>query len=137
MPYNPSNDNRFVSRNSDGSNSKTEILWGGYIDVRIDDTLKEDFNVWWEANSSDVWSWLIDCTIKGLKFGLSWDAENDCFVASLNGQGFVGDARRFSLTARADRPDKAYALLAFKHYVLLDQDWGNFKPSGKKKMDFG
>jgi len=117
--------------------SASQDDWGGYIDVRMTGDEKELFAAWWEANGSEVFNWVIDILPTGLKLGLMWDGENQCYVASLNGKGVSGQEKRYTLTARSGKFDEAFALLCYKHYILLEQDWGNWKPSNKRKQDWG
>jgi len=117
--------------------SASQDEWGGYIDVRMNGDEKELFVAWWEANGPEVFNWLIDILPSGLKLGMMWDGENQCYVASLNGKGVSSQQKRYTLTARAQLFDEAFALLCYKHYILLEQDWGNWKPSNKRKQDWG
>jgi len=111
--------------------------WGGYIDVRMDEENRRLWKDWDEANGGDVLGWLIDCIGQGLKLGGSWDGENNCYVSSLNGQGVKGSTKRFTLTARASSIPEAFSILCYKHYVLLEGDWGNFRPSQKNQRNWG
>jgi len=131
-PYGNSNYN--AQQNINKSNQDD---WGGYIDVRMNNDEKLLFTAWWESNQTDVFNWLVDALTPGLKLGMMWDGENQCYVASLNGKGVKSVDKRFTLTARAGTFDESFALLCYKHYVLLESDWGNWKPANKRKQDWG
>lgn len=135
MPPYSGNSNFGNNQNVARNNSQDD--WGGYIDVRMSGDEKELFIAWWEANVSEVFNWLIDILPTGLKLGMMWDGENQCYVASLNGKGVSSQEKRYTLTARAGTFDEAFAVLCYKHYILLEQDWGNWKPSNKRKQDWG
>jgi hypothetical protein len=117
--------------------SASQDDWGGYIDVRLSSDDKLLFAAWVESNDADTFDWLIDTLTAGLKLGMMWDGENQCYVASLNGRGVTTSEKRFTLTARANTFSEAFALLCYKHYVALEGDWGNWKPSNKRKQDWG
>lgn len=114
-----------------------ELEWGGFIDLRLNSDEKAAVEQWGAAFDGEIWAWVLDAVGKGLKFGLSFDRPNNTFVASFNGQGALTIQKRFSLTSRAGSADEAIKLLAYKHFVLLREDWGNFKPSGSNIPNWG
>jgi len=135
MPPYSGNSNFDQQKNINRQTSQDD--WGGYIDVRLSGDDKLLFSTWYESNEGDVFNWLNDALAAGLKLGMMYDGENQCYVASLNGRGVTTSEKRFTLTARANTFDEAFALLCYKHYVALEGDWGNWKPSNKRKQDWG
>lgn len=111
------------------SDKSGEVEWGGFINVKLDVSQKEDFIAWLEGDGAKSWAYLCDALSEGLKFGCSWDAENTCFVATYTGQGIVSDDKRYCLTARGATFESAVALLVYKDTVLLRRDWGLYRPS--------
>jgi hypothetical protein len=132
-PYN-GNSNFNAKQNVERSSQDD---WGGYIDVRLTNEDKLQFEAWYEANQSEWFGFLIDTLADGLKLGMMWDGGNSCYVATLNGRGVKTINKRFTLTARAGKFYEALALLCFKHYVMLEMDWGNWKPANKRQQDWG
>lgn len=118
-------------------NPDIESEWGGFINVSVDEATKEEYNRWLEGEGAGFWPILEDIMAEGLKFGLSWDASNSCYVSTLTGCGMVGSNTRFCLSARSGRFEDATALLVFKHDVLAQGDWGNYKPKTRSFMQWG
>lgn len=110
------------------SRKQGEDDWGGFIAVSLSDEDKAAFAVWAEAERDAIWTMFDDLLGSGFKWGVSFDAENDCYIASLTGCGVVGTPLRWCLTARGGAWDAAVQLVLFKHYVLAQGDWGNYRP---------
>jgi hypothetical protein len=111
------------------SSQSSELEWGGFVNLKLTEDEKVDFVGWIDGDGAKFWADLVDIISSGFKYGVSWDGENSCFVATLTGQGVVGDERRFCLTARGGTMEKATALLVYKDSVMLSSDWGRYKPS--------
>lgn len=107
--------------------------WGGFLNARMDDARKAQFDDWFTNYSSKVWSSLDDAVGEGLKFSLSYDAENEAYVATLTGRLCLSLDQRWAASARAGTWEEACALVLFKHYVLAEGNWDDFRPS---KGDF-
>src|SRR4051812_22794488 len=58
-----------------------DLDWGGWIDIRMTDELKDAFTKWFEASGNLFWALLEEILADGLKASCSWDATNNCFVA--------------------------------------------------------
>jgi hypothetical protein len=120
-----------VSRNSDVDHDKGQKGWGGYVDLKIDDPTKLQFASWAVEMESEVWALINDAVDAGLKFGIGWDASNQCYIASLTGSGVKDNPDRFCLTARSGQIWESVSLLAFKHTVMMNCDWStHFRPRG-------
>lgn len=130
-PKSKSPESGSVSRNKDVDGDKLQKNWGGYVDLKIDEETKVQFSAWYEAMADEIWSHVSDTVDTGLKFGVGWDAANDCYISSFTGNGVKGNADRFCLTARSARMDESIALLVFKHVVMMNCDWAtHFRPRG-------
>lgn len=105
-----------------------EVDWGGFLNITLDEATKVDYAQWIASGEVDIWGLLTDAVSDGLKYGLSYDEENQCFVATLTGNGAVGFNTRFCLTARSGRFDDATALVMFKHCVMAQGDWSSYRP---------
>lgn len=107
----------------------SDAAWGGYVNLRVTEDERSDFDGWFieeEANLSDM---LAQAIVDGLKVSVSYDAENSSAIATFTGAGCIGDKARYVLTARNADWWSAIALLLYKHHVLLDADWGRFRPA--------
>ena len=118
-------------------NSKESNDWGGYIDIRLDSAGKELFKSWWESYPDEQFNYLIDAGLQGFKCSISWDKENDCWVVAYTGKGVEGDHKRYSLTARAGEVWEAIALLNFKNRIMMEGNWGNYRPNNKYRQNWG
>lgn len=111
--------------------------WGGYINIRLTDEEKDDARSWIAEHQTEIFKYLTDDTWEGLKFSLSADVENQSFVATYTGAGWVGSKLRCALSARAGTWFEALGLLVYKHHVLASGDWGQYKTNGEKVDPFG
>jgi hypothetical protein len=117
----------------------SDVPWGGYVDLRLDDDDKQQFGVWSVSEHESFWLEFMELLGKGFKFGLSYVAEDDCYLASFtaHGERLIGLNDRYCLTARAPAWEQAVMLLIFKHLVMARGNWGNFKPKSRKMERFG
>jgi hypothetical protein len=117
----------------------SEVPWGGYVDLRLDEDDKSQFVVWSNAERQSYWLDFVELLGKGFKFGLSYVVEDDCYIASFTayGERLIGLNDRYCLTARSPEWEEAVMLLIFKHLVMARGNWGNFKPKSRKMERFG
>lgn len=111
--------------------------WGGYINIRIDDKQKEQFFEWLEGNREHIIPSMIDMQATGLKFTMSFDHENDCFIVSVTGALVVPYPDRYCVTSRAGEMSQALALAVWKHYVVANADYTNWLPKTGGFKQFG
>lgn len=131
MPRGKANKNQIEAQARKGmyaARFEGEVGWGGYINIRIDAETKAKYAAWIVSDGSGFWSLLEDTLSEGMKYGLSYDAENNCYIATFTGCGVSNSADRFCLTARSDRFEDATGLLVYKHSVICGGDWGNYRP---------
>lgn len=114
-----------------------EVEWGGYINAKIDSETKLVYEAWLTGDGAAFWADLEDAMGEGLKYGVSWDEGNVCFIATLTGNGVLGVDKRFCLSARSGRFEDATALLVFKHLVMAKGDWGTYRPRTGKFDSWG
>lgn len=103
-----------------------DIAWGGFIDLKLSEEDKALFYKWSEEFQ---WTFLEDVLADEMKVSFSYDENTDTYLCSLTSVKHAGSGMRCVLTARADDWQKAAALALFKHFVLLESDWGRFTPS--------
>lgn len=109
--------------------------WGGFINIKVEDSQKNDFDNWWSTNRTYCWSALDDLMGEGMKVSLAYDQENECYICSFTGKGWDTSYSRWCMSTRAGTLDESIALAVWKHFVLADCEWGDFLPkTGKKKM---
>lgn len=113
-----------------------EAEWGGFINIRLDDEQKQQFTEYYAAFSEEIPSALDDLLGKGMKFSVSYDHENQSYVASFTGRLVRSMDLRCSTSSRHSTFQEAVALLVWKHHAMADGDYGNFKTNGRR-ADWG
>lgn len=107
--------------------------WGGFINVNVNDSEKEAFGFWVVENERDVPAMLDDLLAEGMKYGVSYDRENECFIVTLTG-GLVEKANlRCCVTSRSGTHGEAVALAIWKHYILCAGNYGDLLATGRKR----
>jgi len=114
-----------------------DATWGGFVNVKLDEAQHEEFDTWYAANSQHVAGYLDDHLGDGIKFGLSYDAENECFVATYMGALLSGSNERYCSTSRAGTVLEVIALCVWKHEVLAQGDYGNWSPKTGRMNKWG
>lgn len=99
--------------------------WAGFVPCELGADDEEKFREWVADNDPGMWSHLEDCLSVGLKFSLTYDAANQCFVASLSGRPDVEGKQAWNavLTGRGGLSGEALAIVLYKHFDLLSGDW--------------
>lgn len=110
-----------------------EIQWGGFIDVKLDADDKSAFQTF--ETSTWQWTYLEDVLADEIKLSLSYDEDNDTYLATLTSVKHAGPNMRCVLTSRADSWERAVMLAIFKHTELLEGDWGRFRPSSGRASE--
>jgi hypothetical protein len=114
--------------------------WGGFVAVSIDEAHREDFDLWASEMGGKIYSELSDALGTGLKFTLSYDGANQCYIACLTGRPDAAGQRAFTccLSARAGSFEDSIAVLMYKHCALLHFDWWDAVNEPKKsRYTFG
>lgn len=106
-----------------------DATWGGFINLRVEPDERADFDGWRVEEAKEMAAMLDRQLVAGLKYSLSYDAENSAYIATFTGAGALGSGDRCSLSARAGDWWEATELLLYKHLVILDGDWGRYRPS--------
>lgn len=114
-----------------------DAVFGGYVNLKLDDEHKAAFELWYGEHEHDVSQLHTETLVDGMAFSLKWDAENDCFFASYSGAGVTGSNERYVLTARASSWFEALALLVFKHCELMGGSWDEFLPRTGRLNSWG
>lgn len=111
--------------------------WGGFINVRMDDDLKDQFYTWYEENQQQVIPSMVDMMALGLKFSQSWDDENQAFIVTVTGALVQPYPDRYCVTSRAGTLGEALGLSVWKHYIFVRGDYGAYMPSKGEFKRFG
>jgi len=114
-----------------------DAKWGGFINIRLPDDAKLAFNAWQEDFPSAGPEILDELLGEGVKVGLSYDRENECYICTLTGALVSGSNERYCCTSRASRLAEVINLAAWKHAYYAQGDYGSYKPSDKKLASWG
>ncbi len=102
-----------------------EPTWLGYINATLSKQYLDAFNVWLEDGDADIFTELSRDLSDGSRLSVKWDDKNMAFVATLTstkaGQYQLDGVA--TLSAFAETPETAIALLVFKHVLYLERDW--------------
>jgi len=107
-----------------------EAVWGGFINIRLDDEQKAEFYAWLEGNSQHVSGYIEDLLAEEAKVSMVFDRENECFIVTVAGTLVGGSSERYVTSSRAGTLPETLALTAWKHFVLADGDYGNYRTNG-------
>jgi len=107
-----------------------EAVWGGFINIRLDDEQKSEFFTWLEGNAQHVSGYVEDLLGEEAKLTMVYDRANQCFVVTVAGTLVGGSSERYVSSSRAGTLPEALALTAWKHFVLADGDYGNYRTNG-------
>lgn len=113
----------------------SDAAWGGFVNIRLDDQQKEEFADWFERNGSDIPLMLDDILGAGMKVAFAYDRENESYVVTFTGALVSNSNERYCATSRAGTFDKCLGVACFKHGILAQGDYGNFKPRTGRMLD--
>lgn len=114
--------------------------WGGFVQISLDESDRERYDVWVSENPNAMWPLLIDSLAEGLKLTVVWDGANECFIATFTGRPDPMGKMEFttSLSARNSDFIATLTLLVYKHVELCGEDWTDWLINGEKaKRNFG
>lgn len=115
----------------------SDATWGGFINIRLPDDAKLAFNAWQEDRPLEGQQILDDVLGEGAKFGLSYDRENECYVATLIGALVEGSNERYCVTTRAGSLVEVVNLTAWKHAYYAKGDYSSYRPREQKLDTWG
>jgi len=97
----------------------------GFIRVTLTDKQKEDGKKGDPFEAFDEWAG--ELFQKGYKLSLSYDAENDCFYATLTATSADNEFRGYALSGRGPSAAGSLQMLLAKHFTVLKGNWTNAK----------
>jgi len=107
--------------------------WLGFVNVSLSDSDKAEFLSWRVEHQGDVAAMMEDLVSEGMKYGIAYDRENECYICTLTGNLIEGSTTRACMTTRAGNWAEVDALAVWKHYVLLGENYGDLLASGRKR----
>lgn len=116
--------------------TSADAPWGGFVDLRLSEGERGDYDAWLQADAPAIWEEVGVGLVDGLSLSVKYDAQNECFTASLLGKGFGSSPDRHCLVARGATWSEAVSLAWYKHSVLMDGDWSAYlsKTGGLNKF---
>jgi hypothetical protein len=116
--------------------SSPKAEWMSFVPCELREADKPAFLLWYGGDDRVIFRLLDECIAEGLKFALTFDVRNNCYVASISGRPSptLDWDWNATLTGRGGTIPEAMAVLFYKHTVLLSGDWFerlNNKPSGQ------
>jgi len=114
-----------------------DALWGGFINIRINEKQREDFHDWEAANAAHVAGYFEDHLAEGMKISFAYDDENQAFIVTYTGRLVNQVGMRYAVSSRSATVTQAMALAAYKHEVLAEGDYIRFSASVKEFLQFG
>lgn len=116
---------------------KPDALWGGFVNIRLNDDHKAAFTEWQSQNSIYVWQAFEDLLGLGMKVSFGYDAENECTIVTFTGRLLAAADDRRCVTSRHATAELALALAVWKHTELARGYYDAFAGDDKRVMNFG
>ena len=110
-----------------------DATWFGFCNVSLDEADKAEFENWVVEHRNEVPTMLDDLLGEGMKYGLAYDRENQCYIATFTGSLIPNSNVRACMTTRAGTWQDVEALAVWKHFILLKEDYGSLLASGRKR----
>lgn len=112
--------------------------WGGYINIRLTDTQVEAYRAWAAVEGAATWwNLFTELVDTGAKIGLVYDSENECYIASLTGRLLFEFESRYCMTARGATLEETVSLLVWKHFILAQGNYDDYRPRTGTFLRFG
>lgn len=100
-----------------------KVVWQGFVECRLSDEDKEDFEHWFEANTLDPMRFLYDFVRDGFKVSLTPEVTKGSYTATITDNDPTSPQAGWALSAFGDSLEKAIMVLVYKHTVLLQDGW--------------
>lgn len=105
------------------STSKTPWQQVEFINYKMDKETKNKFKKWLEITAPERMLLIHETLQSDYKFSLSWDVNNECFIASLTGKSESLNPNK-CISLRAHEWDTALFAVAFVHsFVFASEIW--------------
>jgi len=110
-----------------------DAAWYGFINVSLTESDKSEFHAWCRENGQHVAPMVDDLVGEGMKYGLSYDRENSCYIVTLTGALISNSNMRACVTSRASTWAECDALAVWKHYILCAGNYDDLLTTGRKR----
>jgi hypothetical protein len=114
-----------------------DALWGGFINIRLSDSQRDDFHQWEASNAAHIGAMHEDHLYQGIKSSIAYDDENEAFIVTYTGRLVDMVQSRYSVSSRSSSLHQALALAVYKHDVMGEGDYKRFSSGVKEFMQFG
>lgn len=101
-----------------------QIQWRGFIECKFTDSEKDLFTQW-DVHDNDLFLLLSEAVSAGHKLSISFNKQNETYVASFTGNEGTDKHEGYTLSAYAGDWYIAVRALLFKHCVLLGSEWSS------------
>lgn len=92
-----------------------------FVSYTLSKSEKVAFSKWWEEKASDAFVFVSEVVNSGYKVSLSWDAENDCYIATFTCMEKKSPNYCLVMSSRSDDLWEAIGINLYKHYVLFSE----------------
>lgn len=102
-----------------------------FANIRLSTADEKSFAKWFTENETSIMTMLGEVVADTYKFSLSYDFDNECFIAGLSGTRYSELNKKTTLTARSNEWLEAIALVLYKHVVMCTMgEWADYaRPS--------
>jgi hypothetical protein len=97
-----------------------------FVNCTLTSEQDNDFKSWYTSKDHKADQAIEQAFADDYRVSMSWDAHNQCFIASLTFKGEKGENKNKCLTARSDSWLESLAMVIYKHAILFDgNEWQN------------
>lgn len=111
-----------------GSSSSNSQPPHRFLDIRLNERQKDDLRGY-DLEEEFPRDMVDDLVRQGYKYSLSYDPKNDTYIASLTDRLPGSAFQSTTLTGRGSTAANAHAALLYRHFVVANEEWGNFPQS--------
>lgn len=100
--------------------AKTSRNFGDWQFVNINLSVQDQksFGEWFADHETEILPMLSEVNADGYKFSISYDFDNECFIAALSGTKNTTENGGCTITARSSEWIESIGLVLFKHVVM-------------------
>lgn len=98
-----------------------------FIDLRLSKADEARFVEWFSKNEQNIPDLLHRVNTDAYKFSISYDFDNDCFIATLSGTRHASINKNSTISGRSAEWLEAIGLVLFKHMVMCEEkEWSDY-----------
>lgn len=116
------------------SSGRTQFGDFKFASITLTDADKAKFTEWYEKSERDVFVLLAELLVEDWKASVTWDGDNDCFIASLTCRAANNVNENVVVTSRSDDSIEAVMLSIYKIRVLYSN---KALPTERAKNNWG